>query len=53
MSEQDNQETGQGVWRKLSQREREQIRFLLTALAVVVLFVILASLVAGTVVSLI
>lgn len=39
--------------RPLSDAERAQIRFLLRALGIIVIFVILASLIAGTIVSLV
>jgi hypothetical protein len=40
-----------GLWQSLDQRERDQIRFLFRTLGVILMFVLVASVVAGLVVS--
>ncbi|MFW5691464.1 MAG: hypothetical protein ACOCXZ_03075 [Chloroflexota bacterium] len=53
MSENQSPEShGWKFWKDMTDQEREQIRFLLRTLVIVVIFVVLASLVVGAVVSL-
>lgn len=51
MREQDKVKEGGGFWRKLTEQERKQLRFLIVGLLSVVTAVVLASLVAGIIVT--